>query len=144
MAIARKGRCFGLTQVREDQTEIFPSLIAPYSDLAGERFLLRRLLGALTFGVETPTMVHATDRVAFDPAGGKLRATVRTAKIHDVRRTAFAPIKREALAHDFYGFGLARTDIFRPVNRMPKPAHELAGESAGTGGDEVFEAELLM
>src|SRR5687767_690392 len=109
--------------------------MASYTNLCRERFLLRRLLGALAGLVKAPAVIHAANRVGFDPAGGKLRAAMRAAKIHDVRRPAVPAVERKAFAHDLNRFGLARTEIFRPMNGLPKPAHELAGESTGTCGD---------
>ena len=144
MTIARKGRCFSVPQVREDQAEIFPRRIAPCANLCRERFFFGRLLRALTFRVETPAVIHAADRVAFDPPGGKLRAAVRAAKIHDVRRPAVPAVKGKALAHDLNGFGLSWWKLFRPINRMPKPSHKLAGESSGASGNEIFMPEFFM
>src|SRR5688500_10977132 len=118
--------------------------MASYTNLCGERFLLRRLLGALAGLVKAPAVIHAANRVGFDPAGGKLRAAMRAAKIHDVRRPALPAVERIALAHDLNRFGLARTEVFRAVNGMPKAAHELSGESAGTGGDEIVVAQRFM
>ncbi len=68
-------------------------------------------------------MIHAADRVAFDPAGGKLCTAMRAAKIHDMGRAAFTAIKRKTLAHDLDRFGLAGLKLFAAMDRMPKPAH---------------------
>ena len=57
-------------------------------------------------------MIHAADRVAFDPAGGELRAAVRAAEIDNVRCAVFIAVKSEAFAHDLDRFGLAGAELF--------------------------------
>ena len=89
-------------------------------------------------------MVHAADRVAFDPAGGELRAAMRAAEIHDVRRAVITAVKRKALAHDLDRLGLAGAHLLGAMNRMPKSAHECTGETSRASGDEILVAELFV
>ena len=81
----------------------------------------------MTGAVKQPTVIHAADAVAFDPAGGKLRAAMRAAKSDDMRCSTLATVKRKTLAHDLDGLGLAGVEFFGAMYRMPKPAHKVPG-----------------
>jgi hypothetical protein len=80
-----------------------------------------RLFDALPGAVKAPAVIHAADRVAFDPAGRELRAAMRAAEIDEMRRAALAAVKREALAHDLDRLGLSRVEIFGAMDGMPEP-----------------------
>ena len=86
-------------------------------------------------------MIDAADAVAFDPAGGELRAAMRAAKADDMGCSALATIQRKSFAHDLDGFGLARAELFGAMYGMPKPAHKVAGKTPWPGGDEIFVAK---
>src|SRR5439155_23576672 len=101
------------------------------------------LLCALTGTVKQPTVIHAADAVAFDPAGGELRAAMRAAKSDDMRGSGLATGERKALAHDFDRFSLAGTELFGAMYGMPEPAHERPGKTPRPGGDEIFVAKFF-
>ena len=56
--------------------------------------------------------------VAFHPAGGKLRAAMRTAKTDDMGRAGFAAVERKALAHDLDGSSFAGPKFFGAMDRI--------------------------
>jgi hypothetical protein len=97
----------------------------------------------LTGAVKQPTVIHAADAVAFDPAGGKLRAAMRAAKSDDMRCSTLATVKRKTLAHDLDGLGLAGAELFGAMYGMPKPAHKVPGETPWPGGDEICVAKFF-
>jgi hypothetical protein len=96
----RQERSVALAEVDENQTQIFFGRTTADSNLFGKRFLLRRLLDTLSRSGEFPAVKTAADGVAFDPTARERRLAMRTAKIDDVRRAAFAAIESELLAHD--------------------------------------------
>ena len=79
-----------------------------HSYFFGESFLLRRLLHALARGVEFPAVKAAANAVVFDPARGKCRLAMGTAKLDDVGIAGGTAIEREIFAHDADRFGPAR------------------------------------
>jgi hypothetical protein len=52
-------------------------------------------------------------------------------------------IQRKLFAHDLDRLGLAGAELFGAMNRLPKPAHERAGETTRPCGDEIFVAEIF-
>src|SRR5258706_6623516 len=77
--IARKRRRFTRAEVGEDQSQVFPRWTISDADLGPEGFSFGGLLTALAGAVKQPAGIHATDAVAFHPAGGSLFAAGRTA-----------------------------------------------------------------
>lgn len=143
MGIEGKRRGVTLAKIGENQTEILPSRTVPDANLACERFLLRGLLRALTRAVKQPTVIDAADAIAFYPAGGELRASVRAAKSHDVGRSRLAAVECETFAHDLDWFSVAGPKLFCSMYGMPEPAHKSSGKTPRLGGDEIFVAKFF-
>src|ERR1700704_6642300 len=107
MGIERKRRSVAFAKISEYQAKILPRRTVPYANLTCERFLLSRLLCALTRAIKQPTVIHAADAVAFDPACRELRASMRATKSNDMGRSGLATVERKTLAHDLDRFSLA-------------------------------------
>src|SRR6266536_2343358 len=143
MGIERKRRSVAFAKISEDQAKILPSRTVPYANLACEGFLLGGLLCALTGTVKQPTVIHAADAVAFDPAGGELRAAMRAAKSDDMRGSGLATVERKTLAHDLDRFSLAGAELLGAIDGMPEPAHERPGKTPWPGEDEILGAKFF-
>ena len=143
MRIARERGCVAFAKVSEYQAKVLPSRTIPYTNLTCERFLLRGLLRALTGAVKQPTVIHAADAVAFDPACRELRASMRAAKSYDMGRSALATVERKTLAHDLDRFSLAGPELFGAMYGMPEPAHERSRQDSLAGWRRDLRSEVF-
>src|SRR5687768_5816210 len=95
----REGGRLALTQVGEDQAEVFPGRVAGDLHLGREGGVFRRHLDALPCPVVLPAVVEAADAVPLHPPVTELRPPVRAAKPDYVGRSPFPAVEGKVLAH---------------------------------------------
>src|SRR5713226_3981916 len=83
-------------------------------------------------------MVHAANAIPLHPTGRKLRPSMRTAVIHEVRSAALAAIESKILAHDANRFGVSCFKILCAIDRMPEPTHVFSGESPRPSAEHLL------
>src|SRR6202035_5655211 len=130
-------RLSAAAKVSKDKPEIFAGRIACDPHVFGEADGLGRLIDAFATAVVCPTVIEATDAVAFDPADRERGAPMRAARADDERRAALAAIQRKILVHDAQRHRAPGLKVIRPINRLPEHSHVAAGKCFGAGVDEI-------
>ena len=133
----RKRRRLAFAEKGKHKAEILPGRVAANLDLVLEARDFRRLLHALTRGIEAPAVIEAAHRVALDPAHRKRSAAVRATRPEHLRATTLTTEKGEFLAHEGDQTGAAPRKFVRDEHRLPEHAQVATGQRAGTGTGKI-------
>ena len=142
--IARKFGRRALTQIGEDQAQIFVDRVGAQSHLVAERHGLRRLLDASALAVEFPAVIEAANPIALYLAGGKQHGTVWTARLGQAGYSVLTTIQIEVLAHDADRPRTASRQFGRVEDRLPEQAQIASSDGAGLRRADILLADAIV